>query len=90
MLPCLQSRYCVRRMIRNRSIDVNRINVRISQQSTVIIVALFHAILVTNFIQSGLRPLTNGRHIGIRMTLINRDEFGTKTESDNRNINLLV
>ena len=90
MLPGLQGRNRMRRMIRNRGINMNRIDLRISQESVVIIIALFDAILISDFIQGRLRPLANSRHIGVRMTLINGDKLGTKSQPDNRDINILV
>jgi hypothetical protein len=73
-------------MIGDRRIDVHRIDIRILQQLAIIGVTVFHPKGIANRVQLFGRALANGVHVGVRMPLVDGDEFRAKTESDNGDI----
>ena len=76
-------------MLRDRAVDMHSIDIRIFQHVFKVRISLGDAKLVAAGIQSGFITTANRVHLGIRMMLINRNEFRTKTQSDNRHANLL-
>ena len=69
-------------VIGNRRVDVDRIDIRIFEQLLVIGVASFHSEGVANGIQLLFRPLADGVHVRIWVTLINGNELGSEPEAN--------
>ncbi len=76
-------------VIGDRCIDVDRINFRILEELVVALVTLLDAVLVTDLIERGFGPLTDGRHVGVWVALIDWDEFRPESETDDSNVNFL-
>ena len=70
-------------MIGDRSIDVDGVNVRISEQILVTGESLFDAELVADLFERIRIALTDRRHLGVGMALIDGNEFGAESESNN-------
>ena len=68
--------------MRDRSVDVNRIDIRILQQLLVIGKPLGNAVLIGNLVQVLLVALAQGHDLGVGMALIDWYELGSETESD--------
>jgi hypothetical protein len=60
-------------------IDVNRIDCLVFQEVFKANVALLDFPLVTHLVELFLGALADGVHVGVGVTLINRNEFGPKT-----------
>ena len=69
-------------VIGDRAIDMNKIDVRVSQNIVVIRVPLFDLKLVTNLVHFGFVATTNGRHVRVGVGLVNWDELCTKSQSN--------
>ena len=72
-------------MVRNGRIYVNRIDLGIFEQFFVIGKSFGNPVLVGNFIKAILIPLTNSYDLRIWVALVNGNELGSKTETDNGN-----
>ena len=70
-------------MVRDGSINMDRINFRIGKQLSIISEPLCDIILISDLIQAILISLTKSHDLRVGMALINGNEFGTKAESDN-------
>jgi hypothetical protein len=90
MLARLQRGNRLRRMIRDRRVDVDGVDVRILQQVLVARVAGGDAEAVAARVELFLVPPADRVHLGIGVTLIDRDELGAEAESDERDANLFV
>ena len=71
-------------------VDMDCVDVRISEEVLVALVAFFDAVFIPDFIQSRLGTLTNCREFSPGMALVDGDEFGSKTEADNCDANRLI
>ena len=69
-------------VIGNGGVDVDGVDRGISEDVFEIGVALFDAIFIADLVERGFGALTNGHEIGVRMALVNGDEFGTEAEAD--------
>ena len=68
-------------VVRNRRIDVDRINLGVCEKLFVVSVTFFDSKLVADFIEGGFSALADRRHFGVRVALVNGNEFGTKSEA---------
>ncbi len=84
---CSQRLCCVEL---NGSIDVHGIHFRIVQQFIKICISFFYVKSFRYFFQTFPVPLADRIHIGVRMTLIDRNKFCTKPQSYNCYIDLLL
>ena len=74
-------------MIRNGCINVYGIYCRIFQQFIIIRVPFLNIKSVTRFIKTCFVTLAYCIHVSIGMTLIYRNKFGAKTQTNNSYIN---
>ena len=72
-------------MVRNGRIYVNSIDLGIFEQFFVIGKSFGNPVLIGNFIKAILIPLTNSYDLRIWVALVNGNELGSKTETDNGN-----
>ena len=89
MLAGLEGGDALRRVIRNRRIDVDRVDVRVLKQFIEIRVANFDPPAVAAFVQIFLGPAANRIHVGMGVLLVNGNEFGPEAEADDGDANLL-
>jgi len=76
----------LRRVQVDGRIDVHRIHRRIADQVFKRGVALLHSEGVAHGIQLVLGTLADGVHLGLRMALVDGDELGTESESDDGDV----
>jgi hypothetical protein len=74
----------------NRRVDVYGVNGRVTNQAVKIGVPVLQSELVPDRVQPFLVSLADGIQLGVRMMLVDRNEFFPKSKSDDRYINLLV
>ena len=74
----------------DRGIDVNSVNFRIFDELLETSVAFFDGKRVANLVQLLLRALADGIHLRVRMTLINRKEFRSKSQPDDGDVDLAL
>jgi hypothetical protein len=82
VLPSLERRYdliCVKLQGR---VDVNDVDVRVGEHLFIFGVTDVDSVRVADFVEFRLGALADGVHFGIRVTLVNRDEFGAEFEPD--------
>ena len=70
------------RMVRNGSINMDRVNFWIGKQLRIIGESLADIIMISDLIQIFLISLAKSHNLRIRMALINRNEFGPEAESN--------
>ncbi len=80
----------LRRVIRDRRIDVDGVDVRVAQQILVARVARRDAEPVAARVELGLVAAADGVHLGVRVPLVDRNELGAEPEPDDGNTNSLV
>ena len=67
-------------------IDVHRVDVRVAQEILEALVALLHAESLAHRIQLVLRALANGVHVRLGVALVNGDELGSESETDDGDV----
>jgi len=60
---------------------MHEVHIRILQHVIEVCIAFFHTEGVRNFLHLRFIALAHGVHVGKGMTLVNRNELGTETES---------
>ena len=90
VLAGLQRGDRLRRMIGNRRVDVDGIDVRIGEERVVVGVARLDAEPIAARVELLPIAAADRIHFGIRMALINRDEFRAKAQTDDCHTNLPV
>jgi hypothetical protein len=90
VLAGFQRRDRLRRVIGNRGIDVDRVHVRIGEQRRIVGVARFDAESIAAGVELLLVAPANRVHFGIRVALVNRDEFRAESQADNGHPDLSV
>ena len=70
------------RMVRDWGIDMDRIDIRILKKRLVLGESLCDSIFVGDLVQVFLIPLTQGYDFSIGMPLVDRNEFGAESQSD--------
>ena len=73
-------------VIGDGGIDVDGIDLGISEEIGVVCVALFNAVFVADLVELGFGALADGGQFSVRVTLVDRDEFSTKAEADDCDI----
>ena len=76
-------------MVVDWAVDVNEVDVFVSQHFVIGAVTLVDPKLVAALLQFRRIASADGCNVGIRMSLVNRNELGTKAESDHCHIELL-
>src|SRR5262249_2560897 len=87
VLAGLEGRQALRGVIGDRAVDVDRVDVRVLEQVVVIAVALLDAELVAGAIEFGLVPAADGRHLVVRVGLVDGNELGPEPEADDGDAN---
>ena len=82
VLARLQRRDRLRRVIGDRAVDVDEVDVRIGEQLAEVGVAPGDLKPVADLVQPALRPLADRRDFGFRMRLIDGDELRTEAKPD--------
>src|SRR6185503_3239704 len=77
-------------MIGDGRIDVDDVDIRVLEQLFEIRVAPLHPEGLADGVQLFRRALANRIHVGIGMALVNGDEFGSESESDDGNVQFPV
>jgi hypothetical protein len=77
-------------VVRDGRIDVDQVNVRVLEHLAEIGVALFDLEGVANGVELRARALADRVHVRLRVTLVDRDEFGSEAEADDGHVHLLV
>ena len=90
MLARAQGFERLRGVIGDGGVDVHGINLRILKQLVVISVALLDIELVGHRVHLCLVASANSNEVGIRMRLVDGDEFGAEPKADDGNIESLV
>src|SRR5262249_15001099 len=78
------------RVVGDRRVDVDVIDVGIRENVFVAMVALGDAEGITHLIEFTLGALADSVHVGQRVLLVNGDELGAKAQTDDRHVELLV
>src|SRR5262249_45162576 len=76
------------RMVRNRRIDMDHVDVLVLEHRLEVLVTDFHAEIIPDVVEFLLVTLTNGVTIRMGMFLPKRDEFCAETKAYNCDINL--
>jgi hypothetical protein len=76
------------RVVIDRAVDVNEVNVLVSEDFVVRRVSLIDPELVAALFEFRRITTTDRRNVGIRMSLIDRNELGSKAKSNHRHIEL--
>ena len=82
MLASAKGRKGVLGVVRDRSVDVDGVNVRIGEDVCVVLIALLDAELVADLLERFGIALADRGHLGIGMALVDGNEFGTEAEAD--------
>lgn len=77
-------------MIRDGGVDVHGIHIGIVQNVLILLVTFLYTERIANRIELLLVTLANGVHVGVRMVLINGNEFSSKSQTNDRNIDFLL
>jgi hypothetical protein len=77
-------------VIGDGGVEVDGVDVGISEDICVVGVAFFDAIFVADFIERGFGALANGGHFCLGVTLVDGDEFGSESKSDDGDANGLI
>ena len=75
-------------VIGNRRVDVDRVHLRVLDQFIEIVVPFLHPECVADCIQFLARALADRVHVRLGMALVDGDEFGTKAQPDDGDVNL--
>ena len=60
---------------------MDRINLGVCEKLVVVSITFFDSELVADFIERGFSALADRRHFGVRVALVNRNEFGAKSKA---------
>ena len=85
-IKCLQGHP---RVVVDRAVDVNEVDVFVGQHFVVGRVTLVDPKLIATLLQFRRIASADRRNVGIRMSLVDRNELGPKAEPDHRHIELL-
>src|SRR5262249_52363864 len=85
-----ERRDALRGVVRDRRVDMDRIDVGVLKQFVEVGVALLDSPAISALVEVLLRPPADGVHLRVGMLLINGNELGAKTQADDGNADLLV
>lgn len=81
-----QSGNCLLGVVRDGGVEVDGIDLGISEEFVVTRVAFCDAKFVADLVERGLGPLADGDKIGVWMPLVDGDKFGSEAEADDCDI----
>ena len=73
-------------MVRDWTIDMNKVDVFVCQDIVITRISFFNAELISNCIQFGFVPTTDGSNVCIGVRLVYRYELSTKAETNHGNL----
>ena len=73
-------------MVRDWTIDMNKVDVSVCQHVVITGISFFNTELISNCLQFGFVPATYGCNVCIRVRLVYRYELSTKAETNHGNL----